>query len=523
MPTLIQKFSFDFRDRYFNFDGLQFAFRICTLENVYGPDPEKTSLTSREARLRVEAKSLQFAGGQRKCPGHLVADIWKDGDELKLKVKAEHQETIKCITILVRGLAAPVDEEKVNEWPKRFTNMEQPLPEINTVDGGTASIMPTTTRFRVRRWSVYQEYSGHWVFNMSEDEEYTKRSQKMEGSEWIIVRNLAPGAMMARWYGLLEKERGLKSWKERGDVPAWLRQVSLVLNMHCEGWTGYVFNTFDRQLEILRWIAEHIEGRHLLVYLAGWDGRYYWNYPMYEPSKACGGSEGLERFVKGAHQLGIHVIPMFSLIASNYRNTRKLDLQKAASRTTYDLEEVVDVVEWDEDLSADSTWQPLNVGEDKFREYFFNRICWLTDTFATDGVVLDITGYMPRDPRHNILDGLRTLIENLHTRYKEFLIFGEMGCELHMCLVPLFHAMCHLEANHPFHRYCRTAYHLSIGAPGRGSTGVHEAGVQRYVRPQVDNPAIPTLGIVDDTLPQHAREVEAIIKVAKDWAKRWNS
>lgn len=523
MSAKIQKFSFDFRDQYFDFDDLQFAFRVCTMENVYGPDPEKTQVISQERGIRVEAESLQFAGGQKKCSGHLVANLWKDGDELKMKVKAQHQKKVKCITIIIRRLAASVDDEKVSGWPKSFANREPPFPEIKTVDGGNASIMPATTISRFRRWAVYQEYAGHWVFNLSEDEEYTKRSQKMEGSEWVIVRNPAPGAMMSRWYGLIERERGLKSWGEREDVPEWLRQVSLVLNMHCEGWTGYVFNTFDRQLEILRWIAKRIEGRHLLVYLAGWDGRYYWNYPVYEPSRACGGAKGLKRLMDGAHQLGIHIVPMFGLIASNYKKTEELGLQQATCRTAYGLEEICDWTEWDEDLSTDPIWQSLNVGEPKFREYLFNRICWVTDTFGTDGVYLDISEWMPRDPQHNILDGLKILIESLHARYKEFLIFGEVGCELHMPLIPLFQYMSHLKENHPFHRYCRTTYHLSIGAPGQGSTGVQELGIRPYVRPRVDKPAIPALSVVDDTLPQHEKEVKAVIKLAKDWGKLWNT
>lgn len=524
MFTRLQKFSFDFRDRYFDFDGLQFAFRVCTLKNVYGPDSKKTSVATRGGRVRVEAQSLQFAGGQRKCLGHFVADMWKDGDEIRFKVICEHKETVKAITILIRGLAAPVNKEKVESWPGYLlVGSKPPFGQIKTVNGGTASMIPTTTNLRFRRWAVYQEYSGYWVFNMSEDEEYTKRSCKMEGSEWILVRNPARGAMSARWYELVEKERGLKPWKKREDVPAWFREVSLVLNMHCEGWTGYVFNTFNSQLQVLRWIAELIEGQRVLVYLPGWDGRYYWNYPVYEPSKACGGADGLRRLVKGAHQLGMHVAPMFGLIASNYRNTQKLGLQQAACCTAYDLEEIIDTTEWDEDLSTDPIWQPLNVGEAKFREHLLSRIFWVTDTFDTDGVMLDISGWMPRDTQHNILDGLSILIENLRARYKEFLIFGEMGCELHMPLIPFFHSMAELEADHPFYRYCRTAYHLSFGAPGRGSTGVHEFGIRPYIRPRVNKPAIPTLSIVSDTLPKHSREIEAVIKVAKDWARRWNS
>ena len=66
---MIQKFSFDFKDRYFDFDGVSFAFRISTLENVYGPDPDQTTTTEERGGIRIEAKSLQYAGGAKARPG----------------------------------------------------------------------------------------------------------------------------------------------------------------------------------------------------------------------------------------------------------------------------------------------------------------------------------------------------------------------------------------------------------------------------------------------------------------------
>jgi hypothetical protein len=517
---MIQKFSFDFRDRYFGFDGLQFAFRVCTFENVYGTDPGQVVVTPRGAGIRCEAQSLQFAGGQRQCPGRIVADIWRDDNELKFKATVQHQEGVKGITTLIRGLAAPVGEERIGRWPT-ISLRKMPFPEIDVVGGGTAGILPSTTRLRFRRWAVYQEFSGNWVLNLSEDEDYTERSQRMQGSEWVLIRNPAPNSLRVRWYGMLEKERGLRPWEERTDVPNWVREVCLVLNMHCEAWTGYVFNTFERQLEILRWIAERIEGRRVLVYLPAWDGRYYWDYPIYEPSKACGGTEGLHRLVDGAHQLGMHVIPMFGLIGANYRNTRELGLGQAACRTAYDLEEICDWTEWDEDLSTEPIWQPLNVGEAGFRQHLLDRICWVTDTFGTDGAMLDICGWMPRDPRHNLFEGLSILVKELRARYSDFLVFGEEGCDLHLPFIPFYHHYANLPADHPFHRYCRTAYHLQFGAPGQGSTGVHERGVNPYERPSADKPAVPTLSVVGDTLVQHSTEVEEVIEVSKKWATRW--
>ena len=237
-----------------------------------------------------------------------------------------------------------------------------------------------------RRWSVYQEYSGNWVLNLSEDQTYTERATQMQGSEWQLLHDLAAGEAIERWYTLLEAERGLRHWDERDDVPGWLRQVSLVLNMHCEGWTGFAYNTFDQQLDILRWITNRIEGRRVLVYLPGWDGRYYWNYPIYQPSEQCGGSDGLRRLVQGAHELGTHVVPMFGLIASGYHNTRALGLQGTACRTSDDLEEICAWTEWDEDLATDEIWQPLNVGHAAFRQYLRDRIFWVTELKLEVGI-----------------------------------------------------------------------------------------------------------------------------------------
>jgi hypothetical protein len=87
--------------------------------------------------------------------------------------------------------------------------------------------------------------------------------------------------------------------------------------------------------------------------------------------------------------------------------------------------------------------------------------------------------------------------------------------------VPPEHYSDGIKPAHPFFRYCRSAYHLNLGAPGRGSTGVHELGKNPYVRPSADSRVIPTLAIVEDTLPHHSQEMQAVIEVATEWARRW--
>ena len=65
-------------------------------------------------------------------------------------------------------------------------------------------------------------------------------------------------------------------------------------------------------------------------------------------------------------------------------------------------------------------------------------------------------------------------------------------------------------------RYGRLVGHLSLGAPGWGSTGVHEGGF--YLPPptpdRVVPGCIPTVSMVGDTLADHADELEAICREA---------
>jgi hypothetical protein len=69
-------------------------------------------------------------------------------------------------------------------------------------------------------------------------------------------------------------------------------------------------------------------------------------------------------------------------------------------------------------------------------------------------------------------------------------------------------------------KYAKFFQHLSAPAPGRGSSGVHEAGFQRFNTDTLNlNPnAIPTLQVVDDTFSRHRDTMAAIIAAAKSRA-----
>ena len=70
-------------------------------------------------------------------------------------------------------------------------------------------------------------------------------------------------------------------------------------------------------LKILQWVATQIPAENVLVFLAAWDGRYYWNYPIYKADPRMGGEEGLRNLIQKGQALGFRFMPMFGMNSAN--------------------------------------------------------------------------------------------------------------------------------------------------------------------------------------------------------------
>ena len=82
--------------------------------------------------------------------------------------------------------------------------------------------------------------------------------------------------------------------------------------------------------------------------------------------------------------------------------------------------------------------------------------------------------------------------------------------------IPVYHA----GGGARWQKYARFFSHLSAPAAGRGSSGVHEAGFQRFNTETLGlgPSSIPTLQIVDDTFTRHRDTMAAVIARAKERA-----
>ncbi len=137
--------------------------------------------------------------------------------------------------------------------------------------------------------------------------------------------------------------------------------------------------------------------------------------------------------------------------------------------------------------------------------------------YGVDAYFLDIAGGWINDPKGDMHAGMRRLVADLRRRFPAVVPVGEMHYDALVEFIPLYHSFGQTLAAAVIQRHARFFQHLSHPAPGRGSTGVHEAGFGRW-NPQtlsLSDAAIPTLNIVDDTFEKYRDEMEAVIRAAR--------
>lgn len=545
--------SYNFGDKYHLFKDLKFTFRIFSLDNIYGVDSGEYRILNEGKTLEISSNKLFYAGGRRRIDGFFKVYLMDYHDYIEISCQASfntkvnisdrdflfEEWKIKSLGILIKGITIDkfmsgsftfedlnLDQGIILNYPRIWTSYTRSLPtpllltHVKDVDKYFYALSMDEF-LRPKRFAIRRDLDGDCVIELYHEEKATKFSNSIDVPIWRIGFCNDPWDAIKMRMNFMEEKWGLRSWDERNDVPDWMKKISLVVNMHGKHWTGYIFNTFEKMLKILEWISNRIEGYRVLVFLPGFNGRYYYDYPIYDPDPDLGGIEGFKKLIDGAHELRMHVVPMYGAVAAGFRWVKKLGLEEAIFQDKYELSVVPpNWVDWDADRERDDVWIPLNLGNPKFLNHLYNSVCKITDEFKVDGAFFDIPHLYVNDYKYDMYEGLKELINKLKSKYgRNFLIFGEAYYDALFPLIPFYHVPFPKNYTDFFHKYTRTTYHLSHPSPGRGSTGVHEYGHQRFFIPNPREKAIPTLCIVEDTIPKHAEEAEKIIEAAKEYAK----
>jgi hypothetical protein len=521
--------SFDPCDPVFDAFGFRLSLQVVTLSNVYGVDPRLTSARSEGEAFVVRAAGLGWAGGQERAPGTAVLRAERETPgRLRVSLRAKAPEPIRCIKLLLRGLAVPLEIVEggvargvppfgeILAYPNRL-----PLPLLELRSGGeTLVVRFEDRRVREKRFALAVERSGELagqaVLEIVHEEDSSAFGTELVAPPCVLARGAAAQGALAEQLDFAQRAFDLRPWPERDDVPAWARELRLVLTLHGMHWTGRRFLDYAGMLAVLRFVAERIEGRRVLAYLPGWEGRYYWQYGDYRPEPRLGGASGFARLCDGARALGVHLMPMFGGNCVNawlprFHGLDAAVYMKSATRNRFHGNQP----DWDFARAHDTGWQAwLNPGHPDWREILAGQIEALAARFGFDGVFLDTIHVWTNDADHPVFDGIRALAARLRSRIPDLLLAAEHDYDALLAVFPLFQRAWWSRDPGWTSRYALRFAHLCEGEP-EGRTGVHEFGVWP---PRESEPAgqarpgfLPTLAFQEDTLERSRAAVEAVL------------
>ena len=529
------KFSYDFPEPSLTFQGMQFSFRIYTFENTYALDAASMKVEQTAGGLQLRCSQYVWAGGQQKTSGNLVAQFRKINGGVEWSASAEMDQPIKSIAAIVRGVPRgkvaggsgsffdPGDNELFFGYPfgagdhHTARGIDSPLTVIQ--EGEQAFFFLSTLVTQVRACRIYLQpgdegYRAELVY----EQEGWKKNNHLQSPTWRAGRTSTGEQAYRPHFENVAEAFQIPTWEQRQDVPPWFRDISLVLSIHGMHWTGYIFNDFANASRILGWVATQIPPRKVMVFLPAWDGRYYWNYPVYQPDPRLGGAEGFHALIAKGHRMGFRFLPMFGM------NTADKHLEifsKFSDATTEQIDGNdfdLDWVDWDNDRHNEGTGKYMNLGVTSWHDWLFGRIADIVQRFDVDGYFLDISGGWVNNTKADMHEGTRRLVENLRQKFPHVLAVGEFSYDALMSILPVYQIFPSRGYPAAFQKYARSFEHLSFPAPGRGSSGVHESGFARF-RPNVskDQAVIPTITVVDDTFDKYRDVMAQIIQEAKVW------
>jgi len=530
------KFSFDFPEPSVAFGDLRFGFLVFTEENTYAPDRVLMTTSVNGDDMRLICTGFVWAGGQEKSPGTLTATFHRTGNTIEWDTVVSMPRPIKTVTTIIRGVPRgqislggggfqdPRDGETLGGYtfgagdlhgPGASAGMSTPLAVVQAGAQDFFFISSLDDRVRPKRIYFQPGESAYRAEAIYEHDGW-RNDTRVTVPRWRLGRTTSFEAALQPHVEHIERSYRLKSWEARDDVPDWMRQTALVTTVHGMHYTGFMFNDYGRMLEILQWMATQIPPNRVLAFISAWDGRYYWDYPEYKASDRMGGEAGFKKLIAEGQKLGFRMMPMFG---ANSANRKLPEWSKIASGSTYKIDGDVynlNWVDWNNDRHQDGWLTYMNLGADAWRNWMEGRIADAIERYSVDAYFLDIVGGHVNSTTGDMHDGTRRLVTNLRTKYPKVVCVGEMPYDALYEFIPMYHA----GGGAIWRKYARFFQHLSSPAPGRGSSGVHESGFGRFNAEtlSLNDNAIPTLQVVDDTFTKYRDVMAAIIRRAKERA-----
>jgi hypothetical protein len=522
-------YSYDLKDPIFECDAWHLSFQIITLENIYGLDPKATTITEVDNGWSLKCNCLSWAGQQQHAEGAFSASIIREDDKrIRVSMNVQAPQKIRVVKMLVRDLSelialdaldAPREiphEGIIDSYPNP---LRIPLLYTKTSDGQLYGFRAEDKHQRPKRFATYQErmgpLAGHYTVECIHEDDARWFDTSTEVPNWILERDVNVTKFRDEYLAFAESQCGLIPYEAREDIPDWARDIRLCLTLHGMHWSGYTFNTYKQMQEIIAFVTERIAGKHILVYLPGWEGRYYWQYGDFRPDPLLGGHEDFASLCDFAAERGVHVMPMFggncaNSWSPNFHSFGPSSHMKTATRNQFNGNQP----DWDMSRTHDTGWQAwLNPGAPAWQNELVNQINNLIKTYNFDGVFLDTVEVWTNDPDFNIREGYRAIVDKLRGERPNLLVTAEDWYDGLLPIFPIFQQSGNWRQVPDWvGRYARLIGHICDSEPGRGSTGVFEWGYTPYKRLPQGAPYIATIAFTDGTLETAKDEIIAIIE-----------
>lgn len=532
------KFSFDFPEPSVAFDNLRFGFIVFGRDNAYAMDGSKMEAVETSNGLRITVNGFTWAGGQEKHPGTLVATIKKTIDGCDIDVTATMDQPVKTVTTIVRGVprgkfsssGGDFADVRDNELSLGYPfgggdlnlngGLPTPVAVIQSADDAFFTLSSLDDKVRTKRMYFAPGENGYKAELIHEGEGWLDQ-KTMRVPTWRIARTKSPEAAYAAHYEHLRTAYHFPDFATRPDVPDWLRDTALVLTLHGQHYTGFIFNDYAKQLEILRWVNTQIPGKRVLAFLSSWDGRYYWDYPNYKVNDRMGGDTAFRALIMESQKMGFRMMPMFGMNTANKKQPGWARIADAITHKIDGDEVNLNWVDWDNDRHQEGWLGYMNLGVPSWRNHLQGRIDEMITKYGVDAYFLDIAGGHINDTKADMHTGMKQMVTELRAKHPQVLCCGEMHYDAMLEFIPLYHSGGGAKyAKDYIQRHAKFFSHLSTPAPGRGSSGVHEAGFGRFNNEtlQLGPTSIPTLQFVDDTFDKQRETAAAVIKKARERA-----
>ena len=531
----LQDLSYKLNNELINIDlslykDIKVSIEVFSLENVY-----TVQQGSYFKNGNTFSSNTLVWGDSEKVDGKASLRLKKHRDSLNINARAKLDKKIRSIKVrfdnlpLGKLISLSSKDKDVTEYglhlryPEGWRDLSHPLLVFQLEDGKYLYLRcldktVNTKQFLIRkvgdkmRIDVTQEQEGS----------HLRSSFAIPEIEIGICKDKESIYQKQKEY--IENVFNVVPFEQSEIAPSWLKNISLVVIMHMEAFTGHIFHTYEKAYEDVKKLTEMIPGNRILVYFPGWEGRYYYKYGNYTADDRLGGEEGLKNAIKKIKQLGCKTMSMVGMNIVNKNMPQVKNLYKDAEFQSVSGAKFHNgSVDWEGAHHYDfGELVNLNIANKKWADCLFDQIKEISLKYDFDGVFLDIAACFVNDKKHALFPGVCDFCDRLRTIKKDFLVSGEGFYDGLLKAIPLFQSG-HTDGEMNYHDriseelfsdYAREFGHLCLGDPSRGSSGVHELGTNTEWKVPYRKGIIPTLSLVENSIELAPEKVKEIISDA---------